>query len=100
MQKTYAGPMWDHSKEKLCEHLEIVIKFATSAMIANQINATILIAIKQVTVYSKRGFVIIHLLMDREFESMRGDLAGLRINLNVTSNNEHVPEIERHIRTF
>jgi hypothetical protein len=38
--------------------------------------------------------------MDGEFESIRGDLATLKINLNTTSNNEHVPEIERHIRTL
>jgi hypothetical protein len=77
------------------------IKFATSEMIANRKNATILIAIKQVvSAYSKRGFIITHLLMDGEFEPMRGDLAAMRINLNTTSNNEHVPEIERHIRTL
>jgi hypothetical protein len=37
--------------------------------------------------------------VDGEFESMRGDLAGIGMHLNVASNDEHVPEIERFIRT-
>eukprot|EP00978_Attheya_sp_CCMP212_P043302 scaffold280126_cov62-Attheya_sp.AAC.1 len=37
--------------------------------------------------------------MDGQFEPLRSELADLRINLNVVSNDEHVPEIERHIRT-
>ena len=37
--------------------------------------------------------------MDNEFEPMRADLMDAKVNLNVASNNEHVPEIERHIRT-
>jgi hypothetical protein len=37
--------------------------------------------------------------MDGQFETLRGDLAELQINLNTVSNDEHVPDIERHIRT-
>ena len=33
------------------------------------------------------------------FEVLRGDLADMQITLNTVSNNEHVPEMERHIRT-
>jgi hypothetical protein len=77
------------------------IKFATSEMIVNRKNATIMIAVKQVMVgYSKRGFIITHLLMDGEFKTMCGELALMKINLNTTSNNKHVPEIERRIRTL
>jgi hypothetical protein len=50
--------------------------------------------------YAKCGFILTTLLMDGEFEPMRGDLAMLGISLNITSKNEHVPEIERHIRTL
>jgi hypothetical protein len=39
------------------------------------------------------------MLMDGQFESLRADLADLRINLNTVSADEHVPEIERRIRT-
>ena len=48
----------------------------------------------------KRGFKISTLLMDRQFESIRGDLAEMQINLNTVSNDEHVPEVERYIRTI
>ena len=47
----------------------------------------------------RRGFVISTLLMDGQFESLRGNLAELQISLNTVSNNEHVPDIERHIQT-
>ena len=46
----------------------------------------------------KRGFKISTLLMDGQFESIRDDLAGMQINLNTVSNDEHVPEVERYIR--
>jgi hypothetical protein len=36
---------------------------------------------------------------DGQFEPLRAELADLQINLNTVSNDEHVPEIERHIRT-
>ena len=37
--------------------------------------------------------------MDGQFEPFRGNLAELRILLNTASNDKHVPEIERQIRT-
>jgi hypothetical protein len=37
---------------------------------------------------------------DGEFESMRGDVLDLEMELNVVSNDEHVPEVERYIRTI
>ena len=54
--------------------------------------------IKQI--YSQRGFHISLMMMDGQFESLRGDLADLQIGLNTVSNDEHVPDIERHIRTM
>jgi hypothetical protein len=50
------------------------------------------------SVYAKRGFRITTVLMDGEFEPTRGALADMHINLNVVSRDEHVLEVERHIR--
>jgi hypothetical protein len=79
------------------------IKFSTSEFLANQKTETILKAIKHVhQTYSKRGFRITHFLMDGQFDKdgLDGDLAGLGITLNSVAADEHVPEIERHIRTI
>jgi hypothetical protein len=76
------------------------IKFSTAEMLKNQKSATILAAIKQVkSIYMKRGFHLSHMLMDGQFEPIRAVLADLQITLNTVSRDEHVPEIERHIRT-
>jgi len=76
------------------------IKFGTAEMILDQKNKTILTAIKQVkSMYMRRGFIIQTLLMDGQFESLRGDIADLQITLNTVSNDEHVPDIEQYIRT-
>jgi hypothetical protein len=50
--------------------------------------------------YMKRGFKMESLLMDGQFETIRGDLAELQITLNTVARGEHVPEVERHIRTI
>jgi hypothetical protein len=78
------------------------VKFGTAEMLQNQQSKTILRAIKQVkSVYMmKRGFKISILLMKGQFESIRGDLAAMQIKLNTVSNDEHVPEVERYIRTI
>jgi hypothetical protein len=76
------------------------IKFGTAELLANQTNKTILSAVRQVkALYMKRGFRLNHMLMDGQFESIRGDLSLMQIELNCVSADEHVPEIERHIRT-
>ena len=41
--------------------------------------------------------MVTHLLMDGPFDPLRVDLAKMGIELNVVSNEEHVPEIERQI---
>jgi hypothetical protein len=38
--------------------------------------------------------------MDRQFEPLHGDIADLQVTLNTVSNDEHVPEVERHIQTL
>ena len=77
------------------------IRFATSTNIKNQSNKTILSTLKMIKrIYDQRGFKITQINSDGQFESLRGDLAAMQIHLNVASNDEHVPEIERHIRTI
>jgi hypothetical protein len=76
------------------------IKFCTAEMLINQTSKTLLAAIKHVkSAYMKRGFNLKLMLMDGQFDHLRADLAGIQIELNTVSENEHVPEIERHIRT-
>ena len=51
--------------------------------------------------YNKRGFKINVILGDPEFKSIKDQLNKLfGITLNITSKSEHVPEIERGIRTL
>jgi hypothetical protein len=77
------------------------LKFGTVEMIMNQKSPTIIQAIKGVRdIYRRRGFCVTHILMDGQFEPIRGDLAGLHITLNTVANDEHVPEVERYIRTI
>jgi hypothetical protein len=72
------------------------IKFRTVKALKNQKTGTILLAIKEVNrLYMKRGLKITHMLMDGQFKPLSGALSDLHINLNVVSNAEHVPEIER-----
>ena len=76
------------------------LKFGTATKLGNQQAKSLFSAIVQVyKVYKTRGFNIDTVLMDGQFEVLRGDMADLGMSLNVTSNNEHVPEIERYIRT-
>jgi hypothetical protein len=77
------------------------IRFAMSESLANQSSKTIMSCIKRIKqIYSQRGFRITQLMMDRQFENLRGDLADMQIGLNTVSNDENVPDIERHIRTM
>ena len=79
------------------------IKFSTAELLVNRHIETIFSATKRVHQhYLKRGFKITSLLMDGEFdiEGYRGDLSTIGITLNAVAANEHVPEIERHIRVI
>jgi hypothetical protein len=77
------------------------LKFGTVEMIGNQKSTTILQAIRDVrAVYHRRGFRVTHVLMDGQFDPIRGELASLGITLNTVANDEHVPEAERYIRTI
>ena len=49
--------------------------------------------------YLHRGFKITHMNADCEFEPLHKEMIALDINLNCAPQKEHVPEIERFIRT-
>ena len=50
--------------------------------------------------YLQRGFNITHIHTDCEFKPLRKEMTYLSINLNFASKKEHVPEMERFIRTI
>ena len=77
------------------------IRFGTVEFLRNQKSTTLTQHVKQVNrLYRQCGFRPIYALMDGQFEPLRGDLADMGIQLNTVSNDEHVPEIERQIRTL
>ena len=76
------------------------IIFATGSMIKKRKVEHIVDGITQVhKVYLKRGFKITHMHTDCELEPIRKEMTALGITLNYASKKEHVPEIERFIRT-
>jgi len=77
------------------------LKFSTAELMLNLKHHTIVDHIKRVQkIYLKRGFHISTMLMDGQFHGIQGELAEIGITLNVVARGEHVPEIERHIRTI
>jgi hypothetical protein len=79
------------------------IKFSTAEFLPNQKTVSLVGAIKRLhQIYAKRGFQLTILLMDGQFnkDNLDGEIAQLGITLNTVSADEHVPEIERHIRTI
>ena len=61
---------------------------------------TLFEAVRQVrTIYLKRGFRVTTILLDGQFEPLRGELSTIGITLNTPSEDEHVPDVERYIRT-
>ena len=76
------------------------IMFATGSMIKNRKVEHIADGITQVhKLYLQRSFKVTHMHTDCEFKLLRKDMTALGINLNCASKKEHVPEIERFIRT-
>jgi hypothetical protein len=76
------------------------IKFGTAEMLKSESAVQLMASIKLVTqTHVTRGFRITNMMVDGQFELLRGELAGLGIAVNCVSRDEHVPEIERHIRT-
>jgi hypothetical protein len=77
------------------------IKFATIEMLENRREDTIGKSITAVIrLYTSHGFLVNMVHADGKFEVLRGTLATAGAGLNVCSHDEHVPEIERFIRTL
>ena len=77
------------------------VNFMTAEHIANAEASMLQESIRQVKqVYMKCGFNITNILMDGKFNCIRGNLAELKINLNICWNDEHIGEIEQIIRTI
>ena len=76
------------------------IKFGTGEVLINRQGTTILKGIEAVCkLYNGRGMRVRVTLMDGEFDCLGPALGAKGIVLNGASRNEHVPEIERYIRT-
>jgi hypothetical protein len=76
------------------------IKFGTTEVIPNQKTPALKSAMTHVlSIYRKRGFIVKTVLMEGQFKTLHGDLDDLQLTLNTVSNDEHVPEVERHICT-
>jgi len=76
------------------------IHFGTAELTRDKTKRTLKVSIKQIVwAYHARGFPIMTILMDGGFECIRNNLADMGISLNVASGKEHVPEVERYIRT-
>jgi hypothetical protein len=77
------------------------IKFSTAVLITDQKHETLMKSVRDVrNIYNKRGFQIESALMDGQFEGLTADLAEIGITLNTVARGQHVPEVERHIRTI
>ena len=77
------------------------IQFLTVHHILNKKHDTIWKCITQTChLYQHRGFKIVHLLTDHEFQPLEARLLSNDINLNTTTANEYSPEIERSIRVI
>lgn len=77
------------------------IKFCTAQLLPDQKEKTLVGAVRGVrATYMKRGFHVEAMFMDGQFEPIRGALSEMQITLNTVARGEHVPEIERQIRTI
>ena len=77
------------------------IKLGSGGRLTDMKNETMLKHFKSIIgAYSIRGFRVKIVLADNQFESMRGDIADLHADLVIVSADEHVPDIERFIRTI
>jgi hypothetical protein len=76
------------------------IRFGTAEKLGSKSDKMVLAALKDVFKrYQGGGFNVKTILADQEFESLRGDLASVQVQLNSTARDEHVGDIERYIRT-
>jgi hypothetical protein len=77
------------------------IRFITGEVLNNRKQPTLTKALQRIHgIYSKCAFRITFILGDSEFECTGGAIAtGLHSELNICGEDEHVPDIERCIRT-
>jgi hypothetical protein len=76
------------------------IQFTTIARLPDRCATTLTNLIRKICkLYERRGFIIAMCFIDNEFEALRGGLLLHGIALNTCAPGEHVPEIERRIRT-
>ena len=74
------------------------IRFGTVELLLSRTSDALLDGIRRIAdVYSRRGFQITRVHGDPEFEPLRD---ALPMHLECCNEDEHVPEIERHIRTI
>jgi len=70
-------------------------------MIKNEKSATIMKSLQQIiNTYQGRGLNIKHILGDGQFKYIRKVMETQRIMVIDTGWDEHVPEVERYIRTI
>jgi hypothetical protein len=78
------------------------IRFITAEVLHNRKQETLIKALCRIHgIYRKRGFWITNIILgDSEFECIRGAVStDLWSELNICGEEEHVPDIERCIRT-
>lgn len=76
------------------------LNLCTSEALENRKAEPILTGMQRIkTTYSRRGFSMNRALGDNEFAGLDAVLAAMGVILNAVSRDEHVPGIERHIRT-
>jgi hypothetical protein len=78
------------------------IRFITAEVLDNRKHATLVAALQRIHgIYRKRGFCIINIVGNSEFECTLGAVAtNLQSELNICGEDEHVPDIERCICTI
>jgi hypothetical protein len=77
------------------------IRFGTAERLPSRNGADVVKALKAVVkIYKARGFKVTTLLGDGEFKPLRSDVYDMGGELNVTSNDEHIGDIKRYIRTI
>lgn len=77
------------------------IKFGTIDVLPNRKAETLLASIKRFkSTYVRRGFILNRVAAENEFGTLEVPLAVEGMALNVVACGEHVPEVERHIRTI
>ena len=77
------------------------IHFGTAKLVKDMKNAMLITSIEQVMwAYIARGFKIKAILRDGQFQHIQQDIQQKGAILNICSANEHIPEIERYIRTL